>query len=144
MMDKVDQRILSLLGQDARMSVAVMARKLGMARSTLQTRIERMERDDVIAGYTVRLGDAAARGRLRATILLTLEPRAQPAVLARLKATPEVQSAHTTSGRFDLMVHVAADTASALDKVLDIIGETDGVKSSESLIHLSTRIDRTV
>ncbi|MGB8621417.1 MAG: Lrp/AsnC ligand binding domain-containing protein, partial [Paracoccaceae bacterium] len=79
---------------------------------------------------------------IHATVLLSVEPRAQAAVLARLKAVSEVERAHTTSGRFDMLLQIAAETTARLDAVLDMIGEIPGVKSSESLIHLSNKIDR--
>jgi len=141
-MDALDARILTLLADNARLSVAVIARKLGVARSTVQARLERLEATGTIAGYRVTLGEAARRGRIRATVLLSVEPRAQAAVLTRLKAVQAVEAAHTTSGRFDMLLQIAADTTAALDSVLDTIGEIPGVKSSESLIHLSTKIDR--
>lgn len=141
-MDPTDRQIVTLLAQDARISVAQLARRLGLARSTVQARLERLESSGAIAGYTVKLGAALSGARIRATVLLSVEPRAQPAVLSRLKALPAVEAAHTASGRFDMLLQVAAETTAALDAVLDRIGEIPGVKSSESLIHLSTRIDR--
>ena len=126
------------------MSVATLARRLKVARSTIQARLERLETTGIIAGYTIKLGEAAREGRLRATILVTIEPRSQGAILARLKSIPEVERVHTTSGRFDLLLQVAAPNATQLDRVLDEIGVLSGVRSSESLIHLSTRFDRAV
>lgn len=143
-MDDLDRTILAHLGADARMSVATLARRLKVARSTIQARLERLETSGVIAGYTVKLGEAARQGRIRATVLLTIEPRAQAAVLARLKATPEVERVHTTSGRVDLLLQIAAPSTAALDAILDQIGEMTGVRSSESLIHLATKLDRAV
>jgi DNA-binding Lrp family transcriptional regulator len=143
-MDELDRSILALLGADARMSVATLARKLKVARSTIQSRLERLETTGVIAGYTLKLGEEARQGRLRTSVLLTIEPRAQAAILARLKSIPEVERVFTTSGRFDLLMHIAAPNTQVLDSVLDQIGALAGVKSSESLIHLSTRIDRAV
>ena len=143
-MDDLDRNILTLLGADARMSVATLARKLKVARSTIQVRLERLETTGVIAGYTLKLGEAARQGRLRASVLLTIEPRAQAAILQRLKALPEIERVFTTSGRFDLLLQIAASNTQVLDSVLDQIGGLTGVKSSESLIHLSTRIDRAV
>ena len=140
----MDKAILALLGADARMSVATLARRLKVARSTVQARLERLETTGIIAGYTLKLGEAARAARIRATILLTIEPRAQAGILHRLKAVPEVETAHSTSGRFDLLLQVAASGTAALDEVLDRIGQMQGVRSSESLIHLSTRIDRAV
>ena len=143
-MDDLDRNVLSLLGADARMSVATLARRLKVARSTIQARLERLETTGVIAGYTLKLGEEARQGRLRASVLLTIEPRAQAAILSRLKSIAEVERVFTTSGRFDLLMQLAAPNTQVLDQVLDQIGALTGVKSSESLIHLSTRIDRAV
>jgi DNA-binding Lrp family transcriptional regulator len=143
-MDELDRTMLTLLGADARISVATLARRLKVARSTIQARLERLETTGVIAGYTVKLGEAARQGRIRATVLLMIEPRAQANVLSRLKSISEVERVHTTSGRVDLLLQVAAPSTAALDQVLDQIGEMTGVKASESLIHLSTKIDRAV
>ena len=139
-MDDLDRTILTLLGADARMSVATLARRLKVARSTIQARLERLESSGVIAGYTLKLGEAARQGRLRASVLLTIEPRSQAAILTRLKAIGEVERVFTTSGRFDLLLQIAAPNTQLLDQ----IGALTGVKSSESLIHLSTRLDRAV
>jgi len=143
-MDDLDRSVLTLLGADARMSVATLARRLKVARSTIQARLERLETGGIIAGYTLKLGEAARQGRLRASVLLTIEPRAQAAILTRLKSIPEVERVFTTSGRFDLLLQIAASNTQVLDQVLDQIGALTGVKSSESLIHLSTRLDRAV
>ncbi len=143
-MDDLDRNVLTLLGADARMSVATLARRLKVARSTIQARLERLETGGIIAGYTLKLGEAARQGRLRASVLLTIEPRSQAAILTRLKSIPEVERVFTTSGRFDLLLQIAASNTQVLDQVLDQIGALTGVKSSESLIHLSTRLDRAV
>ena len=141
-MDTTDREILRLLAGDARMTVSKLSSKLRVARSTVQTRLERLENSGAIAGYTIRLGTELSKGRIRATVLLTVEPRAQPAVLARLKAIGAVEIVHTASGRFDMILQVATQSTAELDAVLDQIGDIQGIKSSESLIHLSTRIDR--
>ena len=143
-MDDLDRSILSLLGADARISVATLARRLKVARSTIQARLERLESSGVIAGYTVKLGEAARQGRIRATVLLNIEPLAQANVLTRLKAITEVERVHTTSGRVDFLLQIAAPSTAQIDSVLDQIGDMTGVKSSESLIHLSTKLDRAV
>lgn len=143
-MDDLDRNILALLGADARMSVALLARRLKVARSTIQARLERLETTGVIGGYTLKLGEAARQGRIRASILLSIEARAQAGIVTRLKSIPEVERAFTTSGRFDLLLQIAAPNTQVLDQVLDEIGTITGVQSSESLIHLSTKIDRPV
>ena len=143
-MDETDRSILALLGADARMSVALLARRLKVARSTIQARLERLETTGIIGGYTLKLGEAARQGRIRASILLSIEARAQAGIVTRLKSIPEVERAFTTSGRFDLLLQIAAPNTQVLDQVLDEIGTITGVLSSESLIHLSIKIDRAV
>ncbi|MCZ8151338.1 MAG: Lrp/AsnC family transcriptional regulator [Rhodobacteraceae bacterium] len=143
-MDELDRNIIGLLGADARMSVATLSRRLKVARSTIQARLERLETTGVIAGYTLKLGEGARQGRLRASVLLTIEPRSQAGILQRLKSIAEVERVFTTSGRVDLLLQIACPNTQVLDQVLDQIGTITGVKSSESLIHLSTRLDRAV
>lgn len=139
--DETDRRILSALAENARRPVADLARDLGLARSTVQSRIERMEDSGAIAGYTLRLG-GSVRAAVRATVLLTLEPRSEPEVLKRLTALREVDQVHTTSGRYDLMVQMSADTTERINDALDQIVVARGVRSTESLIHLAQKLDR--
>lgn len=126
------------------MSVAVLARRLKVARSTVQARLERLETNGAIAGYTIRMGEAARASRIRATVLVAIEPRSLPAILTRLKSIPQVERIHTISGRIDMLLQLAAATTTELDEVLDRIGSLEGVRSSESLIHLSTKLDRAI
>jgi len=143
-LDDLDQKLLAALAANSSTPTSQLARRFKVARSTVQARIERLEREGVIAGYTVRLGQALTLRRIRATALLQVEPRATPQILQRLKAMPEVEAAHTTTGRFDLILQIAADTTQALDDTLDRIGAIPGVRATESLIHLTTKIDRAV
>lgn len=139
--DETDEKLMQLLADNARAPVAILARKLGLARTTVQARLERLETSGAIAAYTIRRGSGAA-APIRATVLISIEPRTGPSVLARLKALSEVDEVHTTSGRWDLIAILRAKTTEALDEALDDIGAAKGVKSSESLIHLSTKLDR--
>ena len=139
--DELDEALIGLLQENARLPVATIARRLGLARTTVQARLERLEEGGVIAGYTLRLG-TPRRAALRATVLIGIEARSQPTVLARLRSLPNVRKVHTTSGRFDLIATLEADTTEDLDDTLDRIGEAKGVRGSESLIHLATKIDR--
>ena len=140
--DEIDRQILRLLRENARTPVATVAARLDLARSTVQARLERLESSGAIEGYTVRLGASVRARPIRATALLEIEPRTLPGVLARLKQLDAVESVHTTSGRIDLMVTIAARTTEDLDIALDTIGAVDGVTDSESLIHLTTKLDR--
>lgn len=121
-LDDLDKKILAALSADSSTSTAQLARRFHVARSTVQARIERLERTGVIAGYTIKLGQALELKRIRATVLLQIEPRTIAGILQRLKTMPEVELAHTTTGRIDLILGVVAETTAELDEVLDRIG----------------------
>lgn len=140
--DDIDQHLVSLLRENARRPVSELARQLGLARTTVQARLERLENTGVITGYTLRTS-ASARPPLQATVLMSIEPRSGPEVLSRLRSLPGVEVVHTTSGRFDLLAQVVAHSTAELDDTIDRIAEARGVRSSESLIHLATKLDRT-
>jgi DNA-binding Lrp family transcriptional regulator len=137
-----DTKLLDLLRANAREPAASLARKLGIARSTLQERIARLEREGVIKGYTVRLSDEAATKNLRAVVMIVADARQADRVTAELKKIPEVRSLAAVSGAHDMMAVVEADTAARMDTVLDRIGKANGVARTVSSIVLSEKFAR--
>ncbi|MER8759781.1 Lrp/AsnC family transcriptional regulator [Mesorhizobium sp. M0976] len=137
-----DRQLLMLLAEDARTPIAVLARRLGLSRTTVQARLDRLEQEGVIAGYGVRLTDAYEHGLVRAHVMIVLRSKALGAVVRALRALPEVMSVHSVSGAFDLIADVAASSISELDRIIDVIGEVDGVEKTQSSVILSTRFQR--
>lgn len=137
-----DQALLSVLREDARASTAEIARRLGLSRTTVQSRIDRLERDGVIAGYTVRVADGVERGFIRAHIMITVLPRHMVAVSEALRAMPDVRALHSVSGPFDLMALGVVPTVEAMDALTDRIGAIDGVERTTSAIILSAKFER--
>jgi DNA-binding Lrp family transcriptional regulator len=137
-----DTKLLDLLRANAREPAASLARKLGIARSTLQERIARLEREGVIKGYTVRLSDEAATKNLRAVVMIVADARQADRVTAELKKITEVRSLAAVSGAHDMMAVVEADTPARMDAVLDRIGKANGVARTVSSIVLSEKFSR--
>lgn len=137
-----DQALIALLRENARASTAELARRLGVSRTTVQSRIERLEARGVITGYGVRLSPGYEQGLVKAHVLLTVAPKQADAVVRALRALSQVRTAHFVSGSFDMIVVVESPSISDLDSLLDRIGELDGVERTLSSIILSTRIDR--
>ncbi|MCF7222734.1 Lrp/AsnC family transcriptional regulator [Marilutibacter chinensis] len=137
-----DQQLLSVLRENARASTAEIARRLRLSRTTVQSRIERLERSGVIAGYTVRVHDQAERGHIRAHIMITVLPKQMPAVVDALRAMPEVRSLHSVSGPFDLVALGVAPGVGEMDELTDRIGAIDGVERTTSSIILSAKFER--
>jgi DNA-binding Lrp family transcriptional regulator len=142
MLSEADQALIALLREDARASTAELARRLGVSRTTVQSRIERLEARGVIAGYGVRLSSDYEQGLVKAHVLLTVAPKAADAVVRSLRMLAQVRTVHSVSGTFDMIVAVAAPSIRDLDGLLDQIGALDGVERTLSSIILSTRIDR--
>ena len=141
-MRDTDAKLIALLKADAREPTASLARKLGLARSTVQERIARLEREGVIKGYTVRLSDEAATKNLRAVVMIVADARQADRVTAELKKITEVRSLAAVSGAHDMMAVVEADTAARMDAVLDRIGKANGVARTVSSIVLSEKFSR--
>ncbi|GAB1581199.1 Lrp/AsnC family transcriptional regulator [Phyllobacterium phragmitis] len=137
-----DHQLLALLRENARASTAELARRLGVSRTTVQSRIERLEHRGVIAGYTVRLAPEHERNLVKAHVLVTALPKLAPKVETALRGMMAVRTLHSVSGNFDMIVIVEAPSIRELDIVLDEIGALEGVERTMSSIILSTRIER--
>lgn len=142
MTDTIDQRLLALLRADAREPVAVLARKLDLARSTVQERIDRLEKQGVIAGYTIREGSDHRGRQIAAHVMISVSPKMAPSVTSDLRRMPEVRVLAAISGTYDLMAEVSADTTARIDAILDAIGQLKGVEKTMSSIILSVKFER--
>jgi DNA-binding Lrp family transcriptional regulator len=140
--DDTDRRLLALLRDNARAPTAELARRLGLSRTTVQNRLQRLERNRAIAGYTVTVPPEAESALVRAHVLITQAPRQSAAIEVALRRIPEVRVLHSVSGPFDLIAIVAAGSIGELDALIDRIGALDGVERTTSAIVLSTRIQR--
>jgi DNA-binding Lrp family transcriptional regulator len=136
--DDTDRELLALLRQDARMPVATLAAKLKVARGTVQNRMKRLERDGVIAGYTVRVKPQAEAHRIRALMTIVVEGNRGAEVLHALRGHPNVTGLHSTNGRWDLIAELRADSLEAFDRALGNIRLIDGIASTETSLLLST------
>lgn len=141
-LDPTDLALLALLRDDARAPTAELARKLKLSRTTVQSRMEKLQRRQVIAGYTVVVPDELEADLVRAHVLITLAPKRSGAIELALRRIAEVRVLHSVSGPFDLIAIVAAASIGELDALIDRIGALDGVERTTSAIVLSTRIQR--
>jgi DNA-binding Lrp family transcriptional regulator len=140
-MRDADARLVTLLRANAREPTASLARKLGLARSTVQERIARLERDGVIKGYTVRLAEEAASS-IRAVVMISTDPKQADRVSVELRKMPEVRSLAALSGSYDLIAMIETETPARIDALLDRIGRAPGVARTVSSIILSEKFSR--
>jgi DNA-binding Lrp family transcriptional regulator len=137
-MDSTDRELLSLLREDARVSVAALAKALKVARGTVQNRMARMETDGTIVGYTVKLKPQVEEQTIRALMTVAVEGNRTDEVLRALRGDPAVCALHTTNGRWDIVAELRADSLAAVDRVLGRIRLIDGISNTETSLLLST------
>jgi len=142
MSDSLDERIIVALREDARLSSTALARRLGVSRATVHNRMARLEREGVITGYTVRLGEAYRAGQVAAHVLVEMEQRLTAQVTGQLGRLNEVQALYAISGDYDLIVVLSAPSTGALSQLLDRISELRGVLRTKSSVILETKLQR--
>jgi DNA-binding Lrp family transcriptional regulator len=137
-MDDVDQKLIALLRQDARLSIALLAAKLKVSRGTVTNRMARLEKEGVIAGYTLRLRSDVQTQQIKAWMSIAVEGNRTREVIANLMGEPGVASLMDTNGRWDLLAELRADNLQDLAKVLERIRLLKGISNTETSIHLET------
>ena len=137
-----DMRLIDLLRANAREPTASLARKLGLARSTVQERIARLEREGLIAGYTVRLRNDAGAGRIRAIVMIATDAKRADRAAAELRKIADVRALYAVAGSYDLVASIETETTERMDAILDRIGRTHGVARTVSSIVLSEKFSR--
>lgn len=141
--DALDRELIALLQANARESAANLARKLGTARTTVLARLNRLEREGVIAGYTVRLAQDVLNQGLQAFVGLTVQAKAGREVETRLARMPEVRQLCAVSGEFDYVLLLRAESAVRLNTLLDDMRNLEGVVKTTTSVALAWKIERT-
>jgi len=137
-MDTVDRELIALLRDNARTPVLTLAKKLKVARATVQNRITKLEEQGVIIGYTIRLRSAALDQGVRAIPSIGISGHPAAEVKHSLRGHPTDGAIHTTNGRWDLMAELRADTLEAFDRALNAIRSIPHIENTETSILLST------
>jgi DNA-binding Lrp family transcriptional regulator len=137
-MDDIDRRLIALLRKNGRRSVSDLALALGLSRATIRARMDRLEREGEIVGYTLILRSDVVSLPVRGLTLIEVEGRAADRVVDALAGFSEVSTIHTTNGRWDLIVELGTHSLTELDAVLRRIRLIPGITGSETNLLLAT------
>ncbi|RLA06069.1 MAG: AsnC family transcriptional regulator [Gammaproteobacteria bacterium] len=137
-----DEHLISLLRENARLSVSEIARRLSVSRTAAQMRLQKLERTGVIEGYSVRLSESFSKDQIRALVMIKSPPGKRSKIENALTAIPQLTTLYSISGAFDLSAVISAASVADLDAAIDEIGRLDGVEDTLSSVILSTKIDR--
>jgi len=120
-LDALDRALLALLVLDGRASMAELGRNVGLSRTAVLARVQRLERDGVIRGYRAEVVLPAEAAAHRARVGIVTRTADVAAYVRRLRALPGVIDIETVAGEYDLIVLVTAPSGGELDAVLDRI-----------------------
>ncbi|WP_247047068.1 Lrp/AsnC family transcriptional regulator [Arthrobacter rhizosphaerae] len=141
--DEIDARILAELRNNARISLAQLGERILLSRNAVRQRIERLERDGYIRGYTIKESVVDGRSKASAFLLIQRRDRMRGSdVIAGLRAIPEVVMCDVVSGELDVVVRVEAADVARIQEIWHRVSEFPGVKDITTALSLSTVIDR--
>ncbi|TPN29651.1 Lrp/AsnC family transcriptional regulator [Mesorhizobium sp. B2-3-3] len=139
-----DRQLLALMQKNAREPVASLARQLGVSRTALQERIQKLEAGGIIEGYAVRLTKAAAQNSVHCFTFAALNNKSYPDVSRKIKAMPSIQAVFAITGEWDLIIHLAADTLEKLNREVNAVNEINGVVKTASHVVMETKFNRNI
>ncbi len=137
-MDDTDRELIAMLRRNARLPVATLAEKLKLARGTITSRLRKLEDEQVIVGYSVRLRPDAEPNQIRAWMSVLVEGNQTRAVVASLLGEPGIEAIHDTNGRWDLLAEIRAESMAELSNVLERVRLIKGISTTETNILLAS------
>ena len=142
LLDRTDEQILVELKANARISHAELSGKVNLSRNAVRVRIERLEREGFIKGYTIVTGDGGtSRHITTALIFVYRHDRMRGGdVIQALRKIPEVVACDVTTGDFDLLVRVESHEADRIRQIWQLIAEMPGVHDTLTVFALSSVI----
>jgi DNA-binding Lrp family transcriptional regulator len=142
-LDAIDRRILALLRENAKLTFAQVGSDVGLSSTAVKRRVDRLQRDGVIAGYGARIDPQAFGAGIEALIEIYCSDRTAPADVGRsLAGLDEIVSAFTVSGEADAVVRVRVESIASLEHFVEQLRRDPNIVRTKTLIVLSTLIDR--
>ncbi|MDX0234721.1 AsnC family transcriptional regulator [Sinorhizobium meliloti] len=136
--DDLDRRIIAHLRADGRASLSKLSDALGVARGTVQNRLDRLLETGTLLGFTVRVREDYDVNTVHAVMMIEVVGKSTTQVVRKLRGIPEIYTLHTTNGNWDLVANIRAANLSEFDRILREVRMIDGVANSETSLLLSS------
>jgi Lrp/AsnC family transcriptional regulator, leucine-responsive regulatory protein len=141
-LDQIDHRIIEELLADARIPIATLAQRVHLSRHAVRHRIDRLEAQKVITGYTIRLGEIN-KPKARAILNVYRKDRMRGKdVTDAIAKIPEVTTCYVVSGDSDLILHIEAESQDRVNAIWSQLANLPGVTDTNTAFVLSTVVDR--
>ena len=137
-LDALDQQIVSLLIENARLSYSDIGERVGLSRVAVKSRIQALEQRGVIEEYTTIINPQKISGAVSCYFELEFSPGGFGEAVARLEACPTVTQIYRVTGSHKLHVHAVAASAGEMERLIrEVIDPLPGVKDISTNIILS-------
>ncbi|HBR00768.1 MULTISPECIES: Lrp/AsnC family transcriptional regulator [unclassified Roseofilum] len=123
LLDRTGWRILEILQEEARISLAELGRKVGLSAPAIAERVKRMEEAGIIIGYQAQVNPEKVGYAIAAIIALTTTPQKYPQILALIEMLPEVRSCHHVTGNFSFFMEVTVSSMGHLEEIINQLSE---------------------
>ena len=141
-LDAIDRKLMASLRENSRLPVSQLATMLDIPRTQVYARLERLENEGIIDGYTVRMGQAYSKSRLRAHVMIKTLPRLCQEVEVSLADISEISAIYAISGEYDIIVLVEAPDSIEMNELINRIGLLDGVERTTTSVILAAKLER--
>ena len=138
-MNNTDTKLIAALRKNGRAPIASLASELGLSRATVRNRIEKLQANGTITGFTVRLANDDLAQPVRGITLIKVAGNKTNRIISNLHRISAIQAIHTTNGKWDLIVELATEDLSRFDAALSEMRTIDGISESETNLLLKTR-----
>ncbi|MBD1583872.1 Lrp/AsnC family transcriptional regulator [Pseudoalteromonas sp. S16_S37] len=142
MINSQDEKLIALLRSNARASISDLARSLDLSRSTVQSRLQKLEQSGVIKGYSVEFGHEYLSERVEAHVSIKVKQKLTTKTNIALKHMSNISALYAISGEYDMIAVVEAQSLQQLSIILDDIGNLEGVERTNSSVILETKFKR--
>ncbi len=137
-LDHKDRKLISLLRENSRLPISSLAQYLNISRATVQNRINRLCKNGIIRGFSIRLKSDVEISQIRAITVIHARAKKTNEVLKELSGLPEVSRLHTTNGRWDIIAEINTDSLEEFDLTLTRIREIEGISNTETSLLLTS------
>ena len=136
-LDQRDRSLITLLTANSRTPVIELAKQLGVSRTTVQNRIDTLQRRGIIQAFTIEFDQEYERKLLKTQMLVNLTTGVSRHVIKQLQQHSQITSIMSVSGVYDLILELTVEASSQLDQLVDDIRETKGVEKTVTCVVLS-------
>lgn len=137
-MDKIDHTLIALLRRNSRESIANLAHALNVTRATVRKRLENLQTNGTITGFTVRLRQDDLAHPVRGITLIKIAGHRTERIIRQLHHIPAIQAIHATNGKWDVIAELATNDLVGFDLALSAMRKIDGISESETNLLLAT------